>query len=43
MHNPDTGDKLMVNFVTSTDPGSTCPSDSPDPGCTATIPVLTPA
>ena len=25
VHNPDTGDKLMVNTVTSTDPGSTCP------------------
>ena len=43
MHNPDTGGKLMVNFVTSTDPGSTCPFDSPNPGCTLTIPVLTPA
>ena len=41
--NPDTGGKLMVNFVTSTDAGSTCPFDSPDPGCAVTIPVLTPA
>ena len=43
VRNPDTGGKLMVNFVTSTDPGSTCPFDSPDPGCAITIPVLTPA
>jgi uncharacterized repeat protein (TIGR01451 family) len=43
VHNPDTGGKLLVNFVTSTDPGSTCPLDSPNPGCTVTIPVLTPA
>ena len=43
VHNPDTGGKLMVNFVTSTDPGSTCPFDSPNPGCAVTIPVLTPA
>ena len=27
----------------STDPGSTCPFDSPEPGCAVTIPVLTPA
>ena len=43
VHNPDTGGKLLVNFVTSTDTGSTCPLDSPNPGCTITIPVLTPA
>ena len=43
MDNPDTGDKLLVNFVTSTDPGSTCPSDSPAPGCTVTVTDLIPA
>ena len=43
VRDPDTGGKLMVNFVTSTDPGSTCPFDSPNPGCTVSIPVLTPA
>ena len=43
VHNPDTGGKLMVNFVTSTDPGSTCPFDNPEPGCAVSIPVLTPA
>ena len=43
VNNPDTGGKLMVNFVTSTDPGSTCPFDNPEPGCVVSIPVLTPA
>jgi large repetitive protein len=41
--NPDTGDKRLVNFVTSTDAGSTCPSDSPSPACTATVTDLIPA
>ena len=41
--NPDTGDKRLVNFVTSTDPGSTCPSDSPAPACTVTVTDLIPA
>jgi large repetitive protein len=41
--NPDTGDKHLVNFVTSTDPGSNCPSDSPAVGCTATVTDLIPA
>ena len=43
VRNPDTGGKLMVNFVTSTNPGSSCPFDSPSPGCAISIPVLTPA
>ena len=43
VNNPDTGDKRLVNFVTSTDPGSTCPSDSPAPGCTVTVTDLIPA
>ena len=43
MHNPDTGDKRLINFVTSTDAGSTCPSDSPAPGCTVTVTDLIPA
>ena len=43
VHNPDTGGKLMLNFVTSSDPGPSCPFDSPSPGCTVSIPVLTPA
>jgi len=41
--NPDPGDKVLVNFVTSTDAGSTCPSDSPAPGCTVTVTDLIPA
>ena len=43
VNNPDTGDKRLVNFVTSTDPGSTCPSDNPAPGCTVTVTDLIPA
>ncbi len=43
MKNPDPGDKVLVNFVTSTDAGSTCPSDSPAPGCTVTVTDLIPA
>ena len=35
VNNPDTGDKLMINTVTSADPGSSCPSGSTSPGCTA--------
>ena len=41
--NPDTGDKLVINNVASTDAGSTCPPGSTDPACTLTVPVLTPA
>jgi large repetitive protein len=41
--NPDTGDKHLVNFVTSTDPGSNCPSDSPAHGCIVTVTALIPA
>ena len=43
VHNPDTGDKRLINFVTSTDAGSTCPSDTPAPGCTVTVTDLIPA
>ena len=43
VHNPATGDKVMLNTVASTDPGSTCPPDSGIPACSVTIPVLTPA
>ena len=41
--NPDPGDKRLINFVTSTDAGSTCPSDSPAPACTVTVTDLIPA
>jgi large repetitive protein len=41
--NPDTGDKLLINTVTSTAPGSTCPPSGPSPACTATVQDLIPA
>ena len=41
VHNPDTGGKLMVNFVTSAAPGSNCAAASTDPRCTSTVPVAT--
>ena len=41
--NPDTGDKLLVDFVTSTAPAAPARSDSRNPGCAIAIPVLTPA
>ena len=41
--NPDTGDKHLVNTVTSTTPGSTCPPARPTPACTATVTDLIPA
>ncbi|MFJ6197286.1 beta strand repeat-containing protein [Micromonospora sp. NPDC092111] len=40
---PDPGDKLLVNRVSSTEVGNTCPPASSTPGCALTIPVLTPA
>jgi uncharacterized repeat protein (TIGR01451 family) len=39
---PDHGDKLMVNSVTSTEPGSTCPPDGSAPACTAVVRILVP-
>ena len=41
--NPDTGDKLVINTVTSTAPGATCPPGTTSTSCRITIPVLTPA
>ncbi|TDP96424.1 DUF7507 domain-containing protein [Labedaea rhizosphaerae] len=43
VHDPATGDRTMVNTVSSTDPGSTCPADSPADECRATVLVLQPA
>ena len=40
--NPDTGDKILVNTVTSATPGSNCAVSSTDARCTATVSVLTP-
>jgi uncharacterized repeat protein (TIGR01451 family) len=43
VNNPDTGDKQLVNTVTSTAPGSTCPPGSTNPACAATVTDLIPA
>ena len=43
VHNPDTGDKLLTNTVTSSSPGSTCPVGGSLPACSATVRVLIPA
>ncbi len=41
--NPGTGDKIMVNPVTSTTVGSTCLPGGGSPACTTSVPILTPA
>src|SRR6202042_55005 len=41
--NPDTGDKHLINMVTSDDPGSTCPTGTTNPACTTTVIDLIPA
>ncbi|MBL7497382.1 DUF11 domain-containing protein [Frankia sp. CNm7] len=43
VHSPSVGDKLLVNSVSSTDAGSTCPPASGNPACTASVLILTPA
>ena len=43
VHNPDTGDKRLINTVTSAATGSNCPAGGTDPACTATVMVLVPA
>ena len=40
--NPDPGDKLMVDKVTSAAAGSNCPAGGTDPRCSSSIPVLVP-
>ena len=40
--NPDTGDKYLVNTVTSATQGSNCPPGGTDPACTATVTDLSP-
>ncbi|KAA2252568.1 DUF11 domain-containing protein [Solihabitans fulvus] len=39
VNNPDTGDHKLDNVVTSTTPGSNCPTGSTDPKCTTSTPV----
>jgi uncharacterized repeat protein (TIGR01451 family) len=41
--NPDTGDKRLVNSVSSGTMGSTCPPGSANPACTTTVTDLIPA
>jgi uncharacterized repeat protein (TIGR01451 family) len=41
--NPATGDKIMINPVSSTDVGSTCLPASSNAACRASVAVLTPA
>ncbi|HUK69832.1 MAG TPA: hypothetical protein VLW50_13955 [Streptosporangiaceae bacterium] len=43
VNNPDAGDKLLINTVTSAGPGSTCPPGTTSTACRVTVPVLTPA
>src|SRR4029079_13639694 len=43
VNSPASGDRSLVNTVTSTAAGSTCPPDGTDPACTATVAVLIPA
>ena len=42
VNNPATGDKTMVNRVSSTETGSTCPPASGNSACRTTVVVLTP-
>ncbi|MEH1167745.1 putative Ig domain-containing protein [Micromonospora sp. CPCC 205539] len=42
VRSPDPGDKTMVNVVSSTEAGSTCPPASSNPDCSILVPVLTP-
>ena len=42
VNNPDTGDKVLVDTVTSATPGSNCPAGSTDARCTSTVTVLVP-
>jgi len=42
VNNPDTGDKFLVDTITSTTAGSNCPSGSTDPRCTTSVTVLVP-
>ncbi|MBF9131694.1 DUF11 domain-containing protein [Plantactinospora sp. S1510] len=42
VNNPDLGNRIITNTVTTTAPGSNCPPASPGPACTLTINVLVP-
>ena len=40
INNPDTGNHVLTDTVTSTTPGSNCAAGSTDPRCTATVQVV---
>ncbi|MEU4536425.1 putative Ig domain-containing protein [Streptosporangium sp. NPDC023825] len=42
VRNPDTGNRIVSNTVSSATPGSTCPPGNPGPQCVATVTVLVP-
>ncbi|WP_440070964.1 putative Ig domain-containing protein [Streptosporangium sp. OZ121] len=42
VRNPDPGNRIVSNTVSSATPGSTCPPGNPGPQCTATVTVLVP-
>ena len=39
VHNPDTGDDILTNTVTSATAGNNCPAGSTDPRCTVTVEI----
>src|SRR6185437_109747 len=41
--NPDTGEDILTNTVTSSSSGSNCPASSADPRCSATVTVVNPS
>ena len=41
VNDPDAGDLVLANTVSSATPGSNCPTASSDPRCSATVPVVT--
>ena len=42
VNNPDTGDKVLAQTVTSATAGSNCAAGSTDAGCSVTVVVLVP-
>jgi large repetitive protein len=40
VNNPDTGDMVLTNTVTSTTPGDNCPSGGTDPRCSVTVSLV---
>ena len=42
VNNPDTGNKILTNAVTSSTVGNTCPTGNTNPACTVNVTVLVP-